>query len=131
MKAQLLKTTLYICDLEDSLSWSEIENLIKYRALNGVATNCVCHFADSQIGKKVEWDDDIDLNQCNCPTSTWEKYFVPPKNPMTNADLIRARNDHELADMISSFICDINEGVEYSDNPNRWLEWLQRPAEVE
>lgn len=50
--------------------------------------------------------------------------------PMTNADLIRARNDHELADMFSSFICDINEGVEYSDNPNRWLEWLQRPAEV-
>lgn len=54
----------------------------------------------------------------------------PKRKPMTNADLIRARNDHELADMFSSFICDINEGVEYSDNPNRWLEWLQRPAEV-
>lgn len=50
--------------------------------------------------------------------------------PMTNGDLIRARNDHELAESISSFICDINEGVEYSDNPNRWLEWLQKPAEV-
>lgn len=51
--------------------------------------------------------------------------------PKTNADLIRARNDHELADMFSSFICDINEGVEYSDNPNRWLEWLQEPVEVD
>lgn len=50
--------------------------------------------------------------------------------PMTNADIIRARNDHELADMLSSLICDVNEGVEYSDNPNRWLEWLERPAEV-
>ena len=47
----------------------------------------------------------------------------------TNADLIRARNDHELAEMFSIFICDINEGVEYSDNPNRWLDWLQQPAQ--
>lgn len=45
--------------------------------------------------------------------------------PMTMGDLIRARNDHELAEMFSNLICNINEGVEYSDNPNSWLEWLQ------
>lgn len=50
---------------------------------------------------------------------------------LTNADLFRARNDYELAESIASFVCDINEGVEYSDNPNDWLEWLQRPAEVD
>lgn len=46
----------------------------------------------------------------------------------TNADRIRAQNDHELAETFAHLICDINEGVEYSDNPNAWLEWLQQPA---
>ena len=76
--AQLYKMTLYVCDLEDSLSLDEIETLIKQDALDGISVNCVCHFADSQIGRNVEWDDDIDLNRCDCPTSAWEKYFAPP-----------------------------------------------------
>lgn len=49
---------------------------------------------------------------------------------LTNADLFRARNDHELAESIANFVRDINEGVEYSDDPNDWLEWLQQLTEV-
>lgn len=77
--AQLYKMTLYVCDLEESLTPDEIETLIKQDALDGVALNCLCHFADWQIGDCVEWDDDIDLNQCGCPTSAWDKYFKQTK----------------------------------------------------
>lgn len=77
--AQLYKMTLYVCDLEESLSFDEIETLIKQDALDGVAVNCICQFANRQIGKQVEWDDDIDLNEYNCPASVWEKYFTPPE----------------------------------------------------
>ena len=73
--AQLYKMTLYVCDLEDDLSLSEIKTLIKQDALDSVAVNCICYFADEQTGSQVEWDDDIDLNYIDCPTSTWEKYF--------------------------------------------------------
>lgn len=73
--AQLYKMTLYICDLEESLSLDEIKTLIDERALNGCAINCVCHFADEKVGDKVEWDDDIDINRLDCPTSSWDKYF--------------------------------------------------------
>lgn len=75
MMAQLYKMTLYVCDLEDNLNLDEIETLIKQDALDGVTVNCICHFDNEKIGKQVEWDDDIDLNRCDCPTSTWEKYF--------------------------------------------------------
>lgn len=58
-----------------------------------------------------------------------EKPFMPQQ---TNADRIRARNDHELAETIANFVSDIDNGdVRYSDDPNDWLEWLQQPAEVE
>lgn len=73
--AQLYKMTLYVCDLEDSLSLDEIKVLIKQDALDGVAVNCFCHFADERIGPQIEWDDDIDLNKYNCPASVWDKYF--------------------------------------------------------
>ena len=73
--AQLYKMTVYVCDLDDDLSLNEIETLIKQNALDGVSVNCLCHFADEQIGEQVEWDDDIDLNHINCLTSTWDKYF--------------------------------------------------------
>ena len=84
--AQLYKMTLYVCDLEDSLSLDEIETLIKQDALDGISVNCVCHFADSKIGQNVEWNDDIDLNRCDCHTSAWEKYFAPPTKEKTNAE---------------------------------------------
>lgn len=52
--------------------------------------------------------------------------------PKTNADRIRAWNDHELAETIANFVSEIDNGdVRYSDDPNEWLEWLQRPAEGE
>ena len=73
--AQLYKMTLYVCDLEDNLSLNEIKTLIKQDALDGVSVSCICHFADEQIGPQVEWDDDIDLNRVDCPTSTWNRYF--------------------------------------------------------
>lgn len=102
--AQLYKMTLYVCDLEDSLSLDEIETLIKQDALDGVAVNCLCHFADSQIGEQIEWDDDVDINRCDCLTTAWDKYFKPPRNPQTNADRIRAMSDEELADMLMVFL---------------------------
>lgn len=73
--AQLYKMTLYVCDLQDNLSLDEIETLIEQDALDGISVNCICHFANEQVGAQVEWDDDIDLNRIDCPTSTWEKYF--------------------------------------------------------
>lgn len=73
--AQLYKMTLYVCDLEDTLNMNEIKTLIKQNALDGVAVNCIFHFDNEKIGKQVEWDDDIDLNRYDCPTSTLEKYF--------------------------------------------------------
>ena len=73
--AQIYKMTLYVCDLEDNLSLNEIKTLIEQDALDSVAVNCVCHFADEQVGRQVEWDDDIDLNYINCSTATWDKYF--------------------------------------------------------
>lgn len=73
--AQLYKMTLYVCDLEDNLSLNEIKTLIEERALDGVSVSCICHFDGEQIGAQIEWDDDIDLNYIDCPTSTWEKYF--------------------------------------------------------
>lgn len=75
MMAQLYKMTLYVCDLDDNLSLDEIKILIEQDALDGVAVNCLCQFADGQVGPQVEWDDDIDLNEYNCPASVWEKYF--------------------------------------------------------
>ena len=97
--AQLYKMTLYVCDLEDSLSLDEIETLIKRDALNGISVHCICHFADSKIGQNVEWNDDIDLNRCDCPTSAWEKYFAPPTKEKTNADRIRSMTDNELNEL--------------------------------
>lgn len=65
--AQLYKMTLYVCDLDDSLSLDEIKVLIEQYALDGVSVNCLCQFADERIGPQIEWDDDIDLNKYNCP----------------------------------------------------------------
>lgn len=54
------------------------------------------------------------------------------RKPQTNADRIRAWNDHELAETIANFVSDIDNGnARYSDDPNDWLEWLQQPAEEE
>ena len=39
--AQLYKMTLYVCDLEDSLSLDEIETLIKQDALYGWLTTLI------------------------------------------------------------------------------------------
>ena len=49
--------------------------------------------------------------------------------PMTNADRIRAMSDEELAENISEFLCSIEDGVEYHNSQQIWLEWLQQPAE--
>ena len=73
--ANLFKMTLYICDLEESLDFEEIKMLIDERALEGVAVNCITHFADEKVGKQVEWSDDIDLNKVDSTTEQWENYF--------------------------------------------------------
>jgi hypothetical protein len=76
--AQLYKMTLYVCDHEEDLSLDEIKTLIRQDALNGISVSCSCHFADEQIGERIKWDDDIDINQRNCPDSAWDKYFKQP-----------------------------------------------------
>lgn len=73
--ATLHKMTLYVCDLEDSLSLDEIKTLIDQDALDGVAVNCICHFTDEQTGPTIEWDDDVDLNRCDSTTEQWQAYF--------------------------------------------------------
>ena len=74
--AQFYKMTLYVCDLEENLSLNEIKTLIKQEALDGISTSAICHFADEQEGRRIEWDDDIDVNRVNCPTERWERYFL-------------------------------------------------------
>lgn len=142
--AQLYKMTLYICDLEDSLSLDEIKTLIEQDALNGISVNCVCHFADSKIGQNVEWNDDIDLNRCDCPTSVWEKCFTPPTKEKTNADRIRAMSDEELVVFLDGFSgrcldcaedaknksCPIYKEGRYC-RPRDIMEWLKQPPKGE
>lgn len=74
--AQFYKMTIHICDLEDNLSIKEIEKLIEDKALNGISTSTICHFSEEEKGAKIEWDDDIDINYKDCPTSAREKYFT-------------------------------------------------------
>ena len=132
--AQLYKMTLYVCDLEDSLSLDKIETLIKRDALNGISVNCICHFADSKIGQNVEWNDDIDLNRCDCPTSAWEKYFAPPIKEKTNADRIRSMTDEELNELFYDiYNAGAEDAVAYEwgqrTNSFEWtMEWLKQPA---
>lgn len=73
--ANLYKMTLYVCDLEEDLNINEIKSLIKDRGLDGISVNCICHFANEQVGPNIEWDDDIDINYSNSTTEQWEKYF--------------------------------------------------------
>ena len=73
--AQLYKMTLYVCDLEENLSLSEIKRLIEDDALDGISTSCVTHFANEKVGAHVDWDDDIDINYTSSTTDQWEKYF--------------------------------------------------------
>lgn len=135
--AQLYKMTLYVCDLENSLSLDEIKTLIEQDALNGISVNCICHFADSKIGQNVEWNDDIDLNRCDCPTSAWEKYFAPPTEEKTNADRIRFMTDEELNELFYDiYNAGAEDAVAYEwgqrANSFEWtMEWLKQPAEGE
>ena len=128
--AQLYKMTLYVCDLDDSLLLDEIETLIEQHALNGISMNCICHFADSKIGQNVEWNDDIDLNRCDCPTSTWDKYFAPLTKEKTNADRIWAMGEEELKEFICSILkCEFCKFERLGEC--EFLEWFKQPPEGE
>lgn len=135
--AQLYKMTLYVCDLEDSLSLDEIKTLIEQDALNGISVNCIYHFADSKIGQNVEWNDDIDLNRCDCPTSAWEKYFAPPIKEKTNADRIRSMTDEELNELFHDiYNAGAEDAVAYEWGQRTYsfewtIDWLQQPSKGE
>lgn len=137
--AQLYKMTLYVCDLEESLSLDEIKILIGERAMNGISVNAICHFANEQIGEQIEWDDDVDLNQWRCPTSAWDKYFTPPIKERTNADRIRAMSDELLASQLVVVIEETIKALTDLDVPDailnevrsQLLERLKQPAEDE
>ena len=73
--AQLYKLTVYVCDLEENMTLEDIKSQIKYHALDSCSINCICHFDNEVVGKQIEWDDDVDINYRNCPTSAWDKYF--------------------------------------------------------
>ena len=73
--AKLYKMTMYVCDLEENLSLEAIKTLIEDEALNGCAINCICHFDGEQTGQMVDFNDEIDINRTDCPTSAWESYF--------------------------------------------------------
>lgn len=73
--AQFYKMTLYVCDLEENLSLDDIKDLIENEALDGIAINCMCKFANEKIGKRIDFNDGLDINKIDCPTSAWEKYF--------------------------------------------------------
>ena len=73
--AQLYKMTLYVCDLEDALSLNEIKTLIKQDAPRWCCRKLHLPLCRRTGWPQVEWDDDINLNYLDCPTSTWEKYF--------------------------------------------------------
>lgn len=86
-------------------------------------TNCVNEYAwrptDNPFPKECKECEVVDGKPSN----------FKPKNK-TNADRIRAWNDHELAETIANFVSEIDNGdVRYSDDPNDWLEWLEQPAE--
>lgn len=46
----------------------------------------------------------------------------------SNADFIRSMNDVELAVRFAELIFGQNNGVHYSDDVERWLEWLESPC---
>ena len=46
----------------------------------------------------------------------------------SNADFIRSMNDEELAAHFAGLICCQNNGAHYSDDVERWLEWLESPC---
>lgn len=73
--AKLFKMTLYVCDLEGDLDLEQIKERIDYRALDGVAVNCITHYADEQEGPEIEFYDDIDINYCDSTAAQWDKYF--------------------------------------------------------
>lgn len=73
--AQLYKMTVYVCDLEETLSMDEIKRLISEDALDGIAISCITRFANEKIGQRIEWDDNIDLNRIDSTTEQWEGYF--------------------------------------------------------
>lgn len=73
--AKLYKMTMYVCDLEDNLSFDEIKWLIDNEMSDGISVNCVTHFSNEKEGPNIEWDDDIDLNSIDATTEQWENYF--------------------------------------------------------
>lgn len=73
--AQLYKMTLYVCDLEEDLCLEEIKERINDIALDGIAVNCITHYANEQVGKRIDFSNNIDINYTDSKTEQWEKYF--------------------------------------------------------
>ena len=73
--ATLYKMTIYVCDLEDNLNLEQIKDLIDHSALEGISVNCIKQYANEQVGPKIEWNDDIDINNYNSTTEQWDEYF--------------------------------------------------------
>lgn len=78
--ARLYKMALYVCDIEDDLSLDEIKTLIKQDALDSIAVNCICHFADEQTGPQVEWDDDDERNPIYDDCHNFEDHYAMREN---------------------------------------------------
>ena len=87
------------------------------------------NFEDGDVIVIAQIGDGDSCNECYGAISPYDNimWFLYENEvaPITMGDLIRARNDHELAEMFSDIISDIKNGLVFSDDPNDWLNWLQ------
>lgn len=69
--AKIFKFTAYVVDVNDDFDSADdyidyVNNGIKY-------DGDIIPFNSSTVN--VEWDDDIDINKCDCPQESYDKYF--------------------------------------------------------
>ena len=79
---------------------------------------CVC----DTCKHKEDW---FVCDACIHEASLKDKYEA-----LSNADRIRAMEDEELAKYLSSLIRDMKNGIPYSDDEDRWFNWLQEPDSI-
>lgn len=61
------------------------------------------------------------------PKYEGERFCPDFKKVLTNADHIRAMSDEELAAHFAGMAADARGGIVYSDDEDRWLDWLKQP----
>lgn len=76
-----------------------------------------------------KWGEDM-VDVDNIPNEAYKNYgrafIIPDREPMTNADRIRAMTDEELAVWVSAL-----SSIQYhiGADPHHWLDWLKQESE--